>query len=568
MSKIAEATIIKPTSLLSSFNDIWGNTIGLGLTTSNINQISINSNNFKYFIDVNILDDNNMSKSLGRFTTPPRPLDFSGLQQGYGAISTSSILRSYLYTRPITQGANPINLYPQPSYSQPSPYFIGSLVRYEYTPGFQYSPNLNCVGIIVNISGNDYLGFSFSQVHPFDITSGQIDVISDNPFIAGNFTLNPSYSASFSLSTYTPWTASMTAGGTNLANIIQYSQITNTTTQSFGFDAVYDYESFPRLGQNTNDPSNLIVGVGSITYPYYHKFLTNYPNWGPSVCDFNFFGNPSGFSPTGSATQAQCFKLAKRMKTYDYETLSVITTYDTIFSGSTLSVFYNFYDSSYNLIESATASFFTNSVITNSDTLYRWDIAVGFQNLVSGGLLTNTSSIDYIATWLGDDSSNKSEVRYFYIDRTCSIYEPVQVIFKNRLGAWEYFTFTQDKKKSHRIIRNQYKKQINWGETEGNTIIFQSRAPRGNKIISIKVEEEFSLNSNWITEIEYEWLSEMVESNDVYIRGFLEIEPDETPWVPIIITDTSYEFKTFNRDQIFNLTINYKLANDKPTQMI
>ncbi len=198
--------------------------------------------------------------------------------------------------------------------------------------------------------------------------------------------------------------------------------------------------------------------------------------------------------------------------------------------------------------------------------IWKWDCPIGFANLDGMSILPGTQSdIQYVVCYIGDDipSINYSESRYFYVDRTCSIYDTKQIMFKNKLGAWEYFTFTQDNKKSQTYTRNIYKKNLNWGDVKNS----QNRSFRGNKIISLKIEEEYTVNSNWITEIEYEWLSELISSQDVYVKEFVPTS-DDFYYLPIIITDTRYEFKSAFDEQIFNLTINYKLANDKPAQMI
>ena len=54
MAKIAEVVKLRGMDKLSSFNDIWGNTIALGLSTSNPVILSINSNNFKYWVDITV----------------------------------------------------------------------------------------------------------------------------------------------------------------------------------------------------------------------------------------------------------------------------------------------------------------------------------------------------------------------------------------------------------------------------------------------------------------------------------------------------------------------------------
>ena len=71
-----------------------------------------------------------------------------------------------------------------------------------------------------------------------------------------------------------------------------------------------------------------------------------------------------------------------------------------------------------------------------------------------------------------------------------------------------------------------------------------------------KGEIKMTMNSNWITENDAIWLEELLTAPDVYI-----LTTNNTK-VPIIITDNTYEVKTALRNQMFNLVLNYKFAND------
>ena len=49
MALTAESIVLVSPDRLSSLSDIWGNTLALGLSSSNTSLISISSNNFKYW---------------------------------------------------------------------------------------------------------------------------------------------------------------------------------------------------------------------------------------------------------------------------------------------------------------------------------------------------------------------------------------------------------------------------------------------------------------------------------------------------------------------------------------
>jgi hypothetical protein len=552
MAKVGEVILLKSPDKLSSLNDIWGNTICVGLSFSNFNLLSYNSNNFRYWFEMAIqtCDDDNLN--IGVFSTIPRPLDQSGLPMGYGAFSCASPLRSFLFSSPTGDPGNEVYAITQPisSYNLAYPFFLNPVLRWNIFGSYAYNPNLDVEAIIVNYSGDDYLGFSMSSVNPFS-ELGNIYVSSNNSAISGSHIVSANGLATYSFATTTLFTQSM-AEGTNQAKIFNYLAPPDyLLTERYGFDGTQEYKDY-----NINYSYLIVDGTQNNAPDGGNKnFLSNYPNRREGTQSIS----------ECSTNKYNCFKLSKRVREDTYGSLSFIVDGGT----TTQDVYarYKYYDSTYNLISSENKSFSGLPLCPETGKLFRIDIPLGTINL---GI--TSSNVAYYSVQLVEKIIEEqvvylalSELRYFFIDRQCTIYDPVQVMFKNKLGAWEYYTFTQDKKKRHSISRNTFKQELNWGEiTNGNI-----RGQRGMRVISERIEEEYTLNSNWITEIEFEWLSELIESTDVYILEKWIPDAEQTYYpVPIMITDTSYEYKTAIRDKIFNLTINYKLANLKPSQSL
>jgi hypothetical protein len=548
MAKIAEIVLLKDVDELSSLNDIWGNTIAFGLSSSNTSLISVNSNSFKYYVEVSVqtCDDENMN--FGVFSTPPRPRDLSGFQNGYGAISIGPIIKSTLFTTPTGDPGQEVYGITQAQMSKEYRYpdFKFPVVRYSWFGGYSYNPDLSVEAIIVNTAGQDYLGFSMSVPNPF-YTSGQIFVVSDNPYISGYFIVNGNGFGTYSFATTTLFTTEMSSA-TNQAFITQYLSAPDLYTgQKYGFDGTQDYKQydvsynyliFDLTLYNAPDGGNF-------------NFLSNYPN--------RRTGTSSVFGSGGGNLLGECISISKRVRRNTYETISVIVD-GVISTGNSVYAEYKTYDANFSYLNSYYVLASNAPFCPEGGKLCRIDFPLGTINM------NFPSNVKYFSIQLVEETGISSydpwsELRYFYIDDICSIYDDKQLMFKNRFGAWEYFTFTQDKKKTDRIKRNQIKKEFNWGEiTNGNI-----KGSRGDTLISSEVDVEFTLNSNWISEVEFEWLSELIESNDVYILESYIGESKPYP-VPIIITDTNYEYKTAYRDQIFNLTLNYRYAAQKGIQ--
>jgi hypothetical protein len=160
---------------------------------------------------------------------------------------------------------------------------------------------------------------------------------------------------------------------------------------------------------------------------------------------------------------------------------------------------------------------------------------------------------------------------YYIGDTACSKYENVRIKFLNRQGTWCYVNFNKDNKHTSNISKTEYKQplkydySLDWRQS-GYSISKQ----RGSAVLSSSVNETYTLNSDWISEEYGNYLVQLLTSPEVYVFYDTYTQIDGTILtsvnIPVIITDSNYVFKTVNRDKLFNLTINYKLAYDTTLQ--
>lgn len=116
-------------------------------------------------------------------------------------------------------------------------------------------------------------------------------------------------------------------------------------------------------------------------------------------------------------------------------------------------------------------------------------------------------------------------------------------MFLNEFGAFEYWNFTQDDKKQYTISRNEFKQQLSWDYSIGDS---------ERTILAQKIEEKHTINTNWLSEYDYAWLSNLVKSPVAYV-----INESTGDAYPIIITDTDWTFKTSYREKLFNAELNF-----------
>lgn len=148
------------------------------------------------------------------------------------------------------------------------------------------------------------------------------------------------------------------------------------------------------------------------------------------------------------------------------------------------------------------------------------------------------------------DSSNTAltEVRTFNVGEDCNIGDTYQIIFQNKLGGYDTFSFRSFADKSYSVTtKDNFKKRLGaWNGTDYEYESYQRGITQYNTIY----KDRIVIKSDWITEDESQWLHELVTSPDVYmvISGRQEL-------MAINIVDTEYSVKKFNKDQLFNLQL-------------
>ena len=159
-------------------------------------------------------------------------------------------------------------------------------------------------------------------------------------------------------------------------------------------------------------------------------------------------------------------------------------------------------------------------------------------------------------------------------EETCSLYNNLRIKFLNRAGSWSYFNFDRDQRQTTNIIRNEYKTSTAYDRTlvqakfgpDNTDEPYTLSKLRGGNILSIKATDNWTIQTNWITEEEYQFLQQLVCSQQVFIFYDTYTLKDGTELecvnIPIQITDSTYEVKTLWRDRLFNLSITYKMSQD------
>jgi len=385
-----------------------------------------------------------------------------------------------------------------------------SLSKYWIEYGYSYDPNLDItLGNIqqVIIGSSSFFGFTFSSPHNLEI-GDTINISTQNPFFGGTSSIVPTGFGTFSFVTDRIFSS---ASNVSIGIINNAERFNGTSSEFWGFNGRRQYSeiNFPY------EDNYIINGVNTG-----RKFLTKYEN--------------------------NSIDSSKKVKSGQWETISLIVDGNS-WTGNTTSNVYNFYNNSKAIIGS-----FSSSQSISGDLLRRISY-IGPQNLINATITIPTGTRFYsfqIKNILGLTSS---EVKFYEIDDQCSEYKNVRLMFLNSLGGFDFWNFELDDKKSYTVTRNEYKKELDFEYNIGD---------RERTIMSQIVKEQHVINTNWIIEDDYNFLSEeLMISPEVYV-----IDEDNGNIFPIIITDNNVMFKNTFRDKIFNLTLTYETSYDIRTQ--
>lgn len=147
----------------------------------------------------------------------------------------------------------------------------------------------------------------------------------------------------------------------------------------------------------------------------------------------------------------------------------------------------------------------------------------------------------------------------FTIDRgICLDFEPIQFSWMNSLGTRDYYTFTKKNERSVRIKRDTYLKSA--ADYNGSQYATEKQ-DRGTTTYSQTLSQEYITNTDYISDLDAEWLESLFVSPDVRVRFDGELE-----WVPVTLTSTSYTQKTFRKDRLFQYEVRFRLAHGIKSQ--
>ena len=154
---------------------------------------------------------------------------------------------------------------------------------------------------------------------------------------------------------------------------------------------------------------------------------------------------------------------------------------------------------------------------------------------------TNTA---YYTIQIQTGGSPGSELYRFDIVEECSKYLPQYLNFLNPLGGFESVRCSMASKDKYNVSRKQFKR--NNYTLSGNTYAYDT-SKHGITNYAVEKTKEVTLNTNWLTETEFEWLQDLIASPVVFLGN-----------IPVNIVETSYEvFDYVDGPNNLKITVQY-----------
>lgn len=143
-------------------------------------------------------------------------------------------------------------------------------------------------------------------------------------------------------------------------------------------------------------------------------------------------------------------------------------------------------------------------------------------------------------------------------------YEPKDVLFLNRYGAWDTFRFYGSKDEVTKITRGTYERAYGtWSSTSYNYQTYE----RGTSNISTDLQVEGEVMSDFLERDTVNWLGELLTSPQVYLVANNELPHIITGGVQLLpINITSSDFKKQIKGNVRLRQVSFKYKYSTPTR--
>jgi hypothetical protein len=377
------------------------------------------------------------------------------------------------------------------------------------------------------------------------------------------------------------------------------------------------FEFTPVQYSSVNDPLVYTVydahAANPTTYPNY-KYVAELEINGVQVFKGKYFPHPTtnrGIIDLGAVIREYCVQsfsanvggemLADEMGEGKWRVSCVLnireeygTTTSAVLLTDSSRVYFNYYNGRFPGYESL--SYYDDDVISDRPSAinltfttgnyfvpYFAEVATPFNVVVTGGTATRTKTItptaantmqlinispsaingDYPGNFTTSTTTYSVAIgsRTYVVNILCSgLYTNYNVHFLNKWGGYETMMFNKVSRKTYDVERKTFKQlPYRVGATGGVSVLNNYTMYKQTTQFAGRFREKLRMNTDWLTDAEYQWLAQLITSPEVYVE-------DDGELYPVIIIANNYEFKEHIVDGLINLTIDVDFGVTYKTQ--
>ena len=135
----------------------------------------------------------------------------------------------------------------------------------------------------------------------------------------------------------------------------------------------------------------------------------------------------------------------------------------------------------------------------------------------------------------------------------CNDFEYVDVSWLNTLGFRDYYTFRKRRDYNITISKSNYEQlDGTWGSQDYEVNTYD----RGQTVFSQSLQEQYTINTDYLSDDEANFLKNLYISPDVKVRF-----EGESDFYPVIIEGASWSEQTFRKNKLFQSTARFRMAH-------
>jgi hypothetical protein len=273
------------------------------------------------------------------------------------------------------------------------------------------------------------------------------------------------------------------------------------------------------------------------------------------------------FKPTGRRLLTNSPRTLYK-ETDEYISLAAFCGY---YSGSTTQANYNIplrasvYNSAGSLIKTLVGT--TGGITSNSVDKSTKMVTTNIETIVSGYTGTWDKIDILLGTLTGSTSGTTETLTVYRKDCPWQKYDPVDVMFLNRLGGWDFFRFFGSKDEDVKIERGTYQRQYGtWSSINFN----YNTNERGTSNIKTDLTLQGEVMSDFLDIDTVNWLEELLTSPEVFILGeeYTVSTSQYRKLIPISITDSNFKRQVRGNRKLRQVSFKYEYSNQIRTQQL